>query len=297
MSLYSLRMYNADARVLVVCDRQTYDTLSGPRSTISDYANEIIPVEVPAGLTQKSKSRHIKTNLRSYISGNYLYIDLDTIICSSLEFVDTYDYIIAAVAEENVVGKVDEKSYMCKYAAMANVDIIGRMHYNSGVLYVQDCPESYKFYSQWSNLYYQYLKSGVDVDQLSFLKTAERTGVVSLLPNAMNCQMMWKTSRLYLPSANIIHLTEKTKEVYEVYQASTMSFVKETGRLSEPIIDILKNPKQVLSQRLVYLPFESYIFLEHAGVFERLYYKHPLVYALVRKSITLFNMIEKIFAK
>ena len=84
LSMHSLRLYNPDAMITVVLDKHTNATICGKRSIILDYVSEKIVINPEGKFSKMQLSRFIKTNLRKYVIGDFLFIDSDTIITSSL---------------------------------------------------------------------------------------------------------------------------------------------------------------------------------------------------------------------
>lgn len=79
ISTWSARYWNPDARILVVVDELTNKNLVGKRNALMDIIDEKIVVDLSDNskktYTNKERSRMLKTNLRSYIEGDLLYID------------------------------------------------------------------------------------------------------------------------------------------------------------------------------------------------------------------------------
>ena len=84
ISVYSARLHNPYADILVVTDNATANTIKGGRAEIKKYLSDIVVVDIPAEYNNMQKSRYIKTNLRKFVEGDFLYIDSDTVIAESL---------------------------------------------------------------------------------------------------------------------------------------------------------------------------------------------------------------------
>ena len=76
VSIYSLRLYNPDANLLLLVDEETSRTLeNGIRKLILNYVSKLVIVDVPFHYSKQQKSRYIKTSLRSQVIGDFLFID------------------------------------------------------------------------------------------------------------------------------------------------------------------------------------------------------------------------------
>lgn len=256
ISLCSLRKHNPDTIVEVVCDNDTYATLHDTRSTIYDYDIIVTPVETPCGWQKKEKSRYIKTNLRKLINGNYLFVDTDTVICSSLDFIDNFSFDIAAVKDSHVERPLPRFS-KCQHetehwiwgnAKRASINIEGLWHFNSGVMYVRDTKVAYELYDRWSKHYSEQLKYGVKVDQLPLLlSNHEMNNIISPLDSRMNCQVIWDEGKAMLKEAKIIHYFPGQGH-YILSSPWILDPIKETGKIPCTIQRIIDNPQKFFIQ-------------------------------------------------
>lgn len=72
VSIYSLRLYNPDANLLLLVDEETSRTLeNGIRKLILNYVSKLVIVDVPFHYSKQQKSRYIKTSLRSQVIGGF----------------------------------------------------------------------------------------------------------------------------------------------------------------------------------------------------------------------------------
>ena len=75
MSAWSARYHNPEAHIVLVCDKETLDTAEGSyRAKSLELFDEKITVDFEDSITQKQRSRWIKTNLREYVLSYCLYL-------------------------------------------------------------------------------------------------------------------------------------------------------------------------------------------------------------------------------
>lgn len=252
ISLCSLRKHNPDTIVEVVCDNETYATLHDTRSTIYDYDIVVTPIETPRDWLKIEKSRYLKTNLRKLTKGDYLFIDTDTVICSSLDFIDDFTFDIAAVRDSHVERLLPKQS-QCRHdaehwiwgeAKKTNINIEGLMHLNSGVMYVKDVDVAYELYTKWAECYSELLKFGVQVDQLALLlSNRNMNNVIFLLNPKMNCQVLVEEGRNRVRSAAIIHYFPGKQRTL-LSSPWIMDPIKEEGRVNSSIQRIIDEPQK-----------------------------------------------------
>lgn len=251
ISLCSLRKHNPETVVEVVCDQDTYHALKGTRAGIFDYNIQVNPVETPKEWGNWERSRYIKTNLRNLTQGDYLFVDTDTVICSSLECVDDIRHDVAAVRDSHVerpLPKVTQCQHDTEYwiwgqALKANVNIEGLWHNNSGVMYVKDTPKAYELYALWADNYTKMLARGAKVDQLPLLLANHELGdVISSLDSAMNCQVAFDEGRAMVREAKIIHYFPGQKKTL-LSSPWVLDPIKETGKITASVQRIIDEPQ------------------------------------------------------
>lgn len=252
ISLYSLRKHNPNAEVEVVCDNDTLSTFTDTRRGIFDYDIHVIPVDTPSDWKKWERSRYIKTHLRSLTSGDYLFIDTDTVICTSLDFIDDIPSEIAAVKDSHVDRPLPKLSH-CQHetefwiwrnAEKVGVNIEGLWQYNSGVMLVRDTSSAYELYERWSDHYLKQLQYGVKIDQLPLLlSNHEMNNVIAELDPKLNCQVSFQEGRNNVVRASVIH--------YFPGQGKTLLSIpwfldpiKITGRISDSVQRIINHPDQ-----------------------------------------------------
>lgn len=250
ISLCSLRKHNLDANVEVICDQDTFSTLTSIRRGIFEHGIHVVPVEVPKNWRKTERSRYLKSNLRRLVRGDYLYIDTDTIICSKLDSIDDIDCDIAAVLDSHLERPLPKFS-KCRHhtekwiwgvAHKADIDITGLWQYNGGVLYVKDSPKAYELYKRWAEKYSEFLKYGIVIDQLSLLLSNHEMGnVISDLDAKFNCMVSFKEGRELVNNAAIIHYFPGQKKNI-LSSPWILDPIKETGKINTSIIKVIDNP-------------------------------------------------------
>ena len=106
ISVMSVRHHMPDAHTVLVCDTETKESLNdGIRNDISKYFSEIISISFDEKVGNTMRSRILKVTLREIITGDFLYIDCDTLITQQLSDIDNLTYPIAAVLDGHCLFK------------------------------------------------------------------------------------------------------------------------------------------------------------------------------------------------
>ncbi len=209
VSIYSLRLYNSEAHVIVLVDDKTNETLTGYRAVIKELANEIIVVETPQSYTPKERSREIKTSIRKHVKGDFLFLDTDTVICDQLDEIDNLiDMDIAIVSDFHVpFSAYPFKRYIVEIMReIFDTDVSEvKEYFNSGAMYVRDTERSHLFFDAWNkNWTHSAFKKGNSQDQPALMKTNyDFNSLIKELDGSYNCQIA--ASIKYLHEAKVIH--------------------------------------------------------------------------------------------
>lgn len=296
VSIYSLRLYNPDAVVVLVVDDQTYDSFTCSRSQINEYVSEIIVIKVPSELSKKQKSRFLKTNLRQYIKGDYLFVDSDTIITSSLEEIDTFIFPIGAVKDRHLDLEVHTHKndiYKCAKIIGWNIGNEVRNYYNSGVFYVKDIELTHDFYKHWHDIWLDGLKKGVDIDQPSLGKTNYLfNNIIHELDGVWNCQIL-TNGVPYLSNAKILHyftsnVNNKSNYPFLLSDVSIYESIKKDGTLTTELKQRIFNAKSQFSNNYEIIGGARLTFLNTSTC--------AFIWWIYLKSSKVFNALEYIFS-
>jgi len=203
VSLISLKHWNPDAKVFLACDDVTKSTLVGLRSRHEKYVDEVKVVDFPKGKGKHYRSRYLKTTLREILEGDFLYVDVDTIIVEKIEE-NEFSYDVMAVDDVHV--KPPSELQNCSNYDLKSLGFATNNPYivNSGVLWMKDSRYAHELSKLWNQLWLETEKFGVDVDQPALNEANFRLPQkVQLLPGIYNCQI--SVTLKYLAHAKIIH--------------------------------------------------------------------------------------------
>lgn len=85
VSAWSAHHYNPDVNIVLVCDQDTEATLhKGNRQRyVEELFNEIFVQQLPDTYSMIERSRALKTMVRNIVTGDFLYLDTDTMFTLS----------------------------------------------------------------------------------------------------------------------------------------------------------------------------------------------------------------------
>lgn len=298
ISVYSLRYYNPNANITVVADRDTSENLKGKRAEIKKYVSDFVVIECPHDYDNMKKSRYIKTNLRKFLTGDFLYIDCDTVISDSLNEIDNFDGEIGAVYDSNrnfMIANTQAHSdtYINNNTTYMNwPSMIGWPNYNGGVLFVRDTDTAHTFYQHWYDLWIECTKKNLNIDMLALCRSnVEMGGVIKQLPGIWNCQIQRQGLAL-IHQAKIIHcFTGGNVSMYSLCTDRVLNMVKSLGVLNDEIIEMIKNAKTAFEIYTTVVPAKDARILTFP--IGQLYYYNYTLFRILNKIAEVWFKIVK----
>lgn len=296
ISAFSVRKSNHDAQITIVTDEATGGIINSA-TLIRSYFDEVVVVNVPDNLNKMQSSRFIKTTLRKHISGDYLYIDTDTVVIADLSECDTFSADVAAVVDRHanveqhptLNGVVKDLSTV----GLAVEDLQGK-YFNSGVMYVKDSELAHEFYEKWYHYWDEARKREYNIDQPPLAKANKDCGyMIHELPGEWNCQMVDNFVNI-MDNAKILHyFASHRRSPYTLYDETLLKKVAESGIIDEDIKAKLDHPKSLFREHHLLVHDEDVAF-NHSYVHD-MYAYHRWVFNIF-EGIARF-MVTKSFKK
>lgn len=295
--MLSVQKHNPGIPICLLVDSDTAATLVGFRASVKDLAAEVVALDTPKEYNGLQTSRYLKTTMRKWIKGNFLYLDGDTIICESLAEISDVVGEVSAVWDihvpfsENINGPY--LSY--KINKLGWHASINNEHFNGGVLFVRDTPVAHDFFTMWNTLWQESLERGVSIDQPALSETNYRNqGVIKAIDGKWNCQVNYGTH--FLHTAAVLHYfgsNQGNTLPYKMTNASLLSTFKKEEKLSPKLLEILENPKSAFNSSLIIADKEILTYIRSPffkftySVFEKrgLLYKVHKVYSMIASKL------------
>lgn len=299
LSIYSLKQIHPESKISILTDIQTKEYICNKKEILSILDIEIIEVNVPENLTNLQKSRFIKTSIRSYIKGSFLFIDGDTFILDNLNEIDNIDADFAAVPDKHV--SFSEHSWRLlitnsfKKIGLTNYDKLN-YYINSGVMFVKDDDLTHKIFKEWHSNWLKSSKIGINSDQPSLAKAIIDNNLqVHILNGNWNCQIT-ENGLKWLKEAKIIHYFASMGKEYmnnEVLTLQKKSIFKEIKNGGYSSIE-----KAYFSCKKMFLPNITLIGKTESDYRASLFYKLNLkIFNSSSQLRILLNYLSRIFLK
>jgi len=252
ISLTSLRMHIPTGSVSLLIDSITEKNLTGKRKNIFGLVNEVKVADIEPRFNKKARSRWLKTSMRRYITGNFLYIDCDTVICENLSDIEDLGCDLGAVLNGHILQNGAEvKKNQANDNKIVGFDVSSiNKYFNGGVILCRDIPKCHEFFDEWHKLWLYCFERGILIDQASFNKVNFNLGnIITEMDGKWNCQINGG-GIAFLVNAKIIHyLTSlaRKKNPYLLSDFDLLQKVKESGVIDDKLKEYLLHPKTIFS--------------------------------------------------
>lgn len=252
VSLYSLRQFHPDDKVLVLADAPTAERINSLHPMLS-LISEVKIIPVPEDYSGKFRSREIKTSIRNLIDGDFLFIDTDTVITKPLDDVDSLPVENIAMVPELHGPFKQHLFYEYTYKDVKrifDVDVSDSPYwFNSGCMLVRDNALTREFFGRWnSNWKHSAFNKGNSSDQRALLCTDKSYGyVIECLPDVYNCQVAMSIEYFY--DAKIVHFWHMRSSFtpnldYSPYCSKAIyKQIRQDCKISEETAGLIKNCK------------------------------------------------------
>ena len=250
VSAWSLKHFNSDSSITLVADQETYDYIIGSSLKDSlDLFDDCIIKGFDVGVCGVERSRWLKTKLRELVSGDFLYLDTDTIITGDLSFVDDFSFDIGFVLDLHcsLYKHPWESILRSKIRNLYNIEIPSKIDFhNGGVFYAKDTDLSHRFFDLWHSNWEKTIKiNGKYLDQPPLVLTdIEMGGVIHSMDGRLNCQISGSIE--YLHTGRLLHffnMTWSKTNLSPFFGTDFYMGIRESHGLTESMKDLILNCK------------------------------------------------------
>lgn len=245
VSMVSLKRVAPDAFITLLVDEQTDKDYKTEIEKIRKYVNEYIVVPIEDNVSSIARSRYIKTSMRKYVKGDFLYVDADTVWNAPVVETDfTHDVMgvldgHCLLAEHPLKKGIEEDFKKVNY----NPDV--DKYVNGGVLFSKDSEISKKFFELWHEKWMETSASGYFIDMPSLNYAIKQIGgSFALLPDVYNVQI--SRSWEFFFDAKIIHFFTGWQyncfeSPYFFQKKSFWENIRQNG-ISESVVPVIEKP-------------------------------------------------------
>ena len=252
ISVFSARLHNPYLDVELLTDRTTADSFGEWGSfgeLFQSLFSRIYTIDLDPAFSTLKRSRILKTGMRNYVEGDFLYVDSDTLVGPMQDRLDTLPYSLAACADTHC-------AFLDHPHRMATVHLCKKIghdvssepfYFNGGVMLVRDTPENAQFFSLWQRVYLEGSQKGIFQDQPSLSFVNLRCGrPIAPLDGYWNCQIQHGVR--FLKDAFVVHYvctnvgTGPQDSLFLLNNRSVLQRIREKGEMTEDVQEVAKDP-------------------------------------------------------
>lgn len=244
ISLWSLRETNPTAQVILVCDCETVQAIKNSQHRIEQEVDKIISVDVPAN-SPGFRNRYLKTNLRHYVEGPFLYLDADTLIRDDLSPIFNTKASLAGVPNHSGTGSPSEiPSSELKIYEKLGWSLPSNYYVNGGVLFFADHSEVYEFCNLWHQKWIECSSTiGKHLDQPSLNSAIDDTQIhFTWLDHPYNAQVHARPHTAWDARIWHIYLSEPHPSPKNVLAQALVQYRQGTSMSSHDIAKLCQRP-------------------------------------------------------
>ena len=305
VSVYSLRQYEKDREVRVCCDAPTGELINS-RPSLMELITEVVIIPTPENYDAKHRSRHVKTLIREYVKGPFLYIDTDTVICGTLDYIDDLYYDIAGVPEGNIPFEenIFRLGVLKRMKDTYGIDASSHPHWiNGGVIYAADTLFAHDFYRHWhENWEWSSSHKGMSQDMPGLLKAElDMNFVMDELPGYYNAQPFM--SMQFYGEAKISHYVHtffpKDQSFCPFFDKSIYVKIHQDCGITPKTAELICHAKSAIASPSIIVGKRTVNFMtsEVAYIFENIYYEGGLTSWLMQKIAKLLGWLHQCMKK
>jgi hypothetical protein len=303
----SAKKNSPDSKITLLVDDQTRICIEQipTKKQILNLVDEFISVPRPQNFTGMETSRYLKTKMREFVKGNFLYIDSDTIICESLNEIENTPFDLGAILDQHMNLSQSTHAIVSKdhIKEVSHLDelVNYEKYFNGGVLWVRDVESNHKFFKDWHNNWLQSRSKGIRTDMPALaLANYQNNFAIQELDGIWNCQIWFGAN--YLSKAKIIHYFTSIDSFTGGYSAFSTDLPlkiqsgKQLDELDSQKIQNARNSFPIPNAIIAGADYEIYR-SSLCGILRALYRKKKLFSMLERMLLSIRILRAKIMFK
>jgi hypothetical protein len=293
LSAASLKLVMPDAEVVLLCDSKTRETLTGNRCEYEKLISKTIAVDAPSDMLQVEVSRWLRTSMRRLVSGDFLFLDGDTVVTEDISSIAEMGIKFGACLDNHTLisRHPNRDRFIEGDKKLMFSSHLSNRQYNGGVLFCADTAETHKILGRWHELWLFTRSKKIIRDQPSLnMAIYENASFFTELDGTWNCQLV--TNYLpYLANAKIIHYFTTNlimnASPFLLTSEAILKKIKDTGLIPDEAMQLLKNPRAAFESETRVITGDEMINVIDSDLFK-------FIFLLQKKIPCLFNFLNKL---
>jgi hypothetical protein len=244
--------------------------------------------------------------MRHHITGDFLYIDCDTVVVDDLAEIEDLNIGLGAVYNEHLLlpdhfkynpltkKRMQARDKKLNFVSSFQSDI----YFNSGVIFCQDSLINHDFFHAWHELWIVSNSRGVTEDQPSLNQVnLNFDNLMKEIEGIWNCQIHKGGGIRYLENAKIIHSFTSTRLgcSYQLDDVSMLHIIKENGAITQDTKEILRHPKTAFMPNTHLIADTKVLMIISSTVFSMFLIMPERLFAFFNRMLICMKSFLKIF--
>ncbi len=250
VSASSCARCNPGAAMTLLTDKTTADgwLCKNPLSSaFRALFSEVIVAPLDSAIPAMKRSRLLKTGMREYVKGDFLFIDADTIVARPLDAINDFKADLAAAPDlhSTFAGHPHRLATINMCRKLGYDPSRDEYYFNSGVMLVRDTEANHNFFSLWQKNYLEGYKSGIRPDQPSLAKTNAGSHI-ERLPDVWNVEV--QNGVRYLKDAFVVHYmvtnvgSGPQDSLFLLNRRDALLKMRSAGAITPEIQEVIEDP-------------------------------------------------------
>lgn len=293
ISLYSVRKHMPNIDIEIFSDAETIALIRNENASFEVFFNlKLKEIFIPERYNLVEKSRYLKTNLREFASGDFIFVDCDTVFCKDISDLVPQNSISMVLDNHLLLSELDEGGKLIiKNLKLRGLNVNSEQrYYNSGVMIVRDDEIAHEFFKKWYNCWDMSRKPGLAQDQYSLNAVNSEVNIINEISGEWNCQVnSYPCGIKYVHNAIIIHYYNLTVGGNYILndEELLLNFAKD-----DRVKYVLDNPKSSFRKCYLYAydSLEKRIMSTNPyRVLIKLYKQNRKIYCFLDKILSIFH--------
>lgn len=239
ISASALKRVEPDTRVILLTTEPSLIHIRRQLPGLDDVVEQIVPRELPADISPMKASRFLKTQMRRFVDGPFIYLDVDTLpVRPFVAHFELSRFDVLAAADLNAgfpypyFPRRDSATFASLGWACPTPNYV-----NSGVMGWSTSPAAHRLSEAWYAGWQQTVELGVNVDQPS-LNHAIDAGEARLGVLPKSCNAMVAASPWLARGAHVLHFyTAQGRPDENTVLAEILDGFERTGAIDWALVD------------------------------------------------------------
>jgi hypothetical protein len=227
LSAQSLRLHEPGVRITLITDPESRPQLAKQLLGIVD---QVVTIDTPIE-DRRLRAFHIKTLVRRFVDGDFLYVDGDTLVVNRIAEVLDVDADVAAAVDFNFDHQFFPRQLREPYTRLGWPYPLP-YYFNSGVVLMRDTPAAREFSQEWTRRWFLLVGEGMPGDQEAFVTALFAMPIKwARLPKGFNAITVKLNYRFR--EAKVLHFFGSEDEQRGTILEHLLSRLRETGAFDE----------------------------------------------------------------